>query len=122
MEVNMKISEKGLDLIKSFEGCRLTAYKPVAAEQYWTIGWGHYGPDVIQGMTITQEQADEYLKNDIVIYENHVNNICAYLFPLTQNEFDALVSFTYNCGNGNLLKLTGNKTRTKAENILDKRL
>ena len=115
MEVNMKISEKGLDLIKNFEGCRLTAYKPVAAEQYYTIGWGHYGPDVKQGMTITQEQADKYLLEDIVGYETTVSTTCGYLPKLTQNEFDALVSFTYNCGSGNLLKLTGNKTRTKAQ-------
>lgn len=39
-----KISKEGLSLIKNFEGCRLAAYKPVPTEQYWTIGWGHYGP------------------------------------------------------------------------------
>lgn len=72
---------------------------------------GHYGADVTQGMTITQERADELLKNDIVVYENHVNNICSYL-DLNQNQYDALVSFTYNCGSGSLLQLTKNKTRT----------
>lgn len=50
----MNISKVGKDLIKSFEGCVLHAYKPVASEQYYTIGWGHYGPDVYAGMTITQ--------------------------------------------------------------------
>lgn len=111
----MRISEKGLELIKNFEGCRLKAYKPVKAETYWTIGYGHYGPDVKQGMTITQEQAEEYLRNDIAGYERTVEDICSYLPKLTQNEFDALVSFTYNCGGGGLLQLTKQKTRTKAQ-------
>ena len=52
----MDISSKGLNLIKKYEGCRLTAYKPVATEKYWTIGYGHYGPDVRAGMKITQAQ------------------------------------------------------------------
>lgn len=107
----MKISENGLNLIKNYEGCRLTAYKPISSEVYWTIGWGHYGPDVKQGQVITQTQADEMLKNDLVVFENHVNRICSYL-NLNQNQFDALVSFTYNCGSGSLSKLTRNKTRT----------
>jgi len=111
----MKISENGLNLIKNFEGCRLKAYKPVKAETYWTIGYGHYGPDVKEGMTITQEQAEKYLIDDIVGYERVVEDICSYLPKLTQNEFDALVSFTYNCGGGGLLQLTKQKTRTKAQ-------
>ena len=110
----MRISENGINLIKNFEGCRLKAYKPVAGEQYWTIGWGHYGPDVTQGMTITQEKADELLRSDLLTYEAHVRRICNYL-TLNQNEFDALVSFTYNCGSGNLSKLTKSQTRTKEE-------
>lgn len=110
----MKISQKGLNLIKNFEGCRLKAYKPVALEKYWTIGWGHYGPDVKEGMTITQERADELLVLDVVAYENEVNKTCKYL-KLNQNQFDALVSFTFNCGAGNLLRLTGNKTRSTEE-------
>ena len=110
----MKISEKGLALIKSFEGCRLTAYKPVAGEKYWTIGWGHYGADVKEGMTITQARADELLELDIVAYENEVEKTCKYL-NLNQNQFDALVSFTFNCGAKNLQRLTADKTRTKEE-------
>ena len=65
------ISENGLSLIKTFEGCRLTAYKN-SGETYYTIGWGHYGPDVYQGMKITQAQADQMLKDDMVQYENAV--------------------------------------------------
>lgn len=114
----MKISENGLNLIKEFEGCRLTAYKPVQTEPYWTIGWGHYGPDVQAGQTITQFQADEMLKNDMTQYEDAVNTICAYL-NLNQNQFDALVSFAYNCGAGSLRQLTQNGTRT-IEQIAEK--
>ena len=58
------VGEAGLALIKRFEGCRLTAYKPVSTEKYWTIGWGHYGPDVREGQVITQTQADALLISD----------------------------------------------------------
>lgn len=107
MKMNRKISEAGIKLIKSFEGCRLMAYKPVPTEQYWTIGWGHYGPDVKQGMTITQVQADAMLEADLVRYEAPVN---ALTIQLNQNQFDALVSFCYNCGAGNLRKLCLGRT------------
>lgn len=117
--MSKKISQAGLQLIKNFEGCRLTAYKPVPWEKYWTIGYGHYGPDVKQGQTITQDQADKMLINDMGRYESFVNNP-AYV-PLTaqlnQNQFDALVSFCYNCGQGSLQKLC--KGRTLAQ-IADK--
>ncbi len=107
-----KISKEGLSLIKNFEGCRLTAYKPVPTEKYWTIGWGHYGPDVKQGMTITQEQADAMLLTDMGKYEAHVNNpsYVPVTDQLTQNQFDALTSFCYNCGAGNLKALCKGRT------------
>ncbi|WP_069188309.1 lysozyme [Paenibacillus sp. GM2] len=102
-----KISEAGIKLIKNFEGCRLAAYKPVGTEQYWTIGWGHYGPDVRQGMIITQAQADRMLMADLAKYEVYVNNpaYVPVITQLNQNQFDVLVSFCYNCGPGNLLSL-----------------
>lgn len=103
----MKISQKGIDLIKKFEGCKLTAYKAVPTEQYYTIGIGHYGSDVHPGMSITMAQAEEYLRSDISKFENAVNNTG---LKLNQNQFDALVSFTYNCGAGNLKKLIANRT------------
>ena len=103
----MRISQRGIDLIKKYEGCRLTAYKPIAAEKYWTIGWGHYGADVTQGMKITQEQADKMLVEDLKVYENYVNKTG---LNLNQNQFDALTSFTYNCGQGNLQRLVKNRT------------
>lgn len=118
---NRKISQVGIRLIQNFEGCRLTAYKPVATETYWTIGWGHYGPDVKQGMTITQAQADAMLVNDLAKYESYVNN-SAYVpvtAQLNQNQFDALVSFCYNCGAGNLRTLCKGRAITQiAQSII----
>lgn len=99
----MKTSTAGINLIKQFEGCRLTAYKPVPTEKYWTIGYGHYGQDVAPNMTITQAQAEIMLGIDLVKYEQAVDHYA--IFPLSQNQFDALVSFAYNCGVGNLQKL-----------------
>jgi len=105
----------GLALIKQFEGCRLKAYKPFAYEQYWTIGWGHYGADVTKGQTITQAQADAMLVTDLKKYEKYVLDkaYCPITAQLTQNQFDALVSFTYNCGGGCLKTLC--KDRTAAQ-------
>ena len=62
----MRTSTDGINLIKQFEGVRLTAYKAIPEEPYYTIGYGHYGADVYQGMTITQTQADAYLKTDLM--------------------------------------------------------
>lgn len=103
----MNISENGLSLIKSFEGCRLTAYKCPAG--VWTIGWGHTG-GVYQGQTITQAQADEMLVSDLAFYERKVDKYSSYGW--NQNEFDALVSFAYNIGS--IDQLTANGTRTRA--------
>lgn len=102
----MKISKKGLDLIKSFEGCKLTAYKALPSEKYYTIGWGHNGPDVKPGMVISNAQADAYLIADLVRFEKAVNNTG---LNLNQNQFDSLTSFAYNCGEGNLKKLVRNR-------------
>ena len=100
----MKTSSRGINLIKSFEGCHLTAYKCPAG--VWTIGYGHTA-GVKGGMTITQAQADAYLVEDLSKYERYVANT---KLELNQNQFDALVSFTYNCGNGNLKKLVKSRT------------
>ena len=111
----MKISENGLSLIKSFESCKLKAYKCVSTEKYYTIGWGHYGADVKSNMVITQEQADSMLVSDIKKFEKYVN---ATGLKLNQNQFDALVSFTYNCGNANLKKLIANRTLPEISDAL----
>ena len=103
----MKTSEKGLDLIKKYEGLRLTAYKAVPSEEFYTIGYGHYGKDVSPGMKITKDQADKYLKSDVKKAENAVNNLKK---GFNQNQFDALVSFTYNTGIGNLKKLANGRS------------
>ena len=97
---NRSTSKNGIELIKSFEGCRLTAYKAVSTEQYYTIGYGHYGSDVYAGMTITQSQAEDMLSNDLKKYEGYVNTFLNNNgIDVNQNQFDALVSFTYNLGN-----------------------
>lgn len=108
----MKISQNGINLIKSFEGCRLEAYKATPTEKYFTIGYGHYGPDVKQNMIISQAQADRYLEQDLVKFENYVNKYADQL-KLNQNQFDALASFVYNCGQGNLNKLVTGRTVTQ---------
>lgn len=106
----MKINDAGLKLIEEFEGCRLTAYKPVAAEKYWTIGYGHYGKDVYQGMVITKAQAENYLKQDVARFETAVNGLNR---DWTENQFSALVSFAYNCGEANLKTLCKNRTASE---------
>lgn len=93
----MRTSQKGIDLIKKFEGCRLEAYKCPAG--VWTIGYGHT-KGVQNGQKITQAQAEEFLIEDLKVYEKAVES-CVKV-PLSQNQFDALVSFCYNCGSGAL--------------------
>ena len=109
---NRKIGQAGLKLIMEFEGCRLAAYKCAAG--VWTIGYGHTA-GVAEGQTITQAQAEEYLKQDVAKFEQYVNSVSYVPIAeqLTQNQFDALVSFAYNCGAGNLKKLC--KGRTAAQ-------
>ena len=93
----MKIGTKGIELIKYFEGCELEAYKCAAG--VWTIGYGH-----IKGVTpesvITQEQAEQMLVEELNEYEGYINDMVTT--PLSQNQFDALVSWVYNLGGGNL--------------------
>ena len=106
------LSANGLNLIKSFEGCKLTAYKCVPTEKYYTIGYGHYGSDVKAGMTITLKRAEELLLQDCQKFVNHVNTYMDK-YNFNQNQFDALVSFAYNIGN--IKQLTANGTRTIAQ-------
>lgn len=103
----MNISKKGLDIIKKYEGLRLTAYKCPAG--VWTIGYGHT-KGVSNGMVITQAQADKFLLEDIAFAEKNVNSFNSKYF-WTQNEYDALVSFAFNVGSIN--QLTANGTRDK---------
>ena len=103
----MKISAEGLALIKKFEGCELEAYQDAVG--VWTIGYGHI-KGVEEGMTITKDQAEEMLLEELVEYETHVLN--AVKNQLDQCMFDALVSWTYNLGPTNL----NNSTMLKVVN------
>ena len=103
----MQLSEKGLNIIKNFEGLRLSAYRDVAG--VWTIGYGstyfHDGKRVKPGDRLASEiQADALLRNTLGQYEDAVNQNAKV--PLTQNQFDALVSFAYNEGTGALREST----------------
>lgn len=94
----MQTSEKGIALIKQFEGCKLTAYQDSVG--VWTIGYGWTHPvdgkPIRAGMTIKQETAERLLKTGLVSYESDVSRLVKV--GLTQGQFDALVSFTYNLG------------------------
>ncbi len=92
----MEYSQNGLHLTEQFESCRLVAYQDVKG--VWTIGVGHTGPDVYEGLAITQEQADAWLLQDVQNAVNHVNALVTV--QLTQGEFDALCDFCFNCGCG----------------------
>jgi len=92
-----RVSQAGIDLIHSFESCKLTAYPdPGSVDGHpWTIGWGSTGPGIAKGVVWTQAQADERFKADLGRFEKAV----ALMAPVTtQNQFDALVSFAYNVG------------------------
>ena len=99
----MLISRNGIELIKRFEGCKLTAYKCPAG--VLTIGYGHTGDDVTEGLTISQDDANDLLFDDVLCFENGVNNLVEGL-DLSQGMFDALVCFAYNVGLTNLKKST----------------
>ena len=93
----MQIGQEGLNLIKHFEGCELQAYKCPAG--VWTIGYGHI-KGVSEGMTITQDEAEQMLIDEMAEYEGYVNKLVTV--ELNQNQFDAMVSWVYNLGGGNL--------------------
>jgi lysozyme len=89
-------SKAGLALTESFEGVRLVAYQDQVGR--WTIGYGH-AEGVHEGDTCTQEQAEQWLEQDVQWAESVVNNHVT--IPLTQTQFDALVDFVFNVGSGN---------------------
>ena len=108
-----KTSNAGIALIKKYEGCRLTAYKCPAG--VWTIGYGHT-VGVNEGDVISQAQAELMLLSDLQKYERAVLDTG---ITFGQNQFDALVSFAFNCGVGNLNKLVKGRTiRQIAEKIV----
>jgi len=102
----MKLNKEGADLIKSFEGCKLKAYRCSALR--WTIGFGNTfyedGKPVLPGHAITQEKADELFE---IIANEFAEKVAKLVTSnVTDNQFGALVSFAYNCGVVNLQKST----------------
>ena len=95
-------SDSGFALTKRFEGIRLTAYPDSGG--VWTIGYGHTGPGVYAGLTITQDQADIFLQSDIARAVTAVNKLVTA--PINQNQFDALVDFAFNLGIASLAAST----------------
>jgi lysozyme len=91
---NLSFSPAGLDLTKKFEGLELSAYADSGG--VWTIGYGHTGPGVHPGLKITQAEADAFLESDVAGAVTAVNRFATV--SLNQNQFDALVDFTFNLG------------------------
>ena len=99
----MRVSQKGIKMIKDFEGCKLAAYKDSVG--VWTIGCGNTS-HAKAGMKITQAQADKFLLEDLVPVERCLNNLGVIL---TQNKFDSLCSWIFNLGVGNFNSSTMKK-------------
>ena len=104
----MKISQEGIDLIKHFEGCELESYR--CSANVLTIGYGT-PKNVVEGMKISQHQAEELLMKDLEEFEEYVEDLIDV--PLEQNQFDALVAWTYNLGPTNLKTSTLRKVLNK---------
>lgn len=116
----MKISEKGIALIKKYEGLRLTSYRCPAG--IWTIGWGHTRT-ARPNQSITASEADQLLRSDLKQFENGVKAFVKV--PLNQNQFDALVSLSFNIGitafsRSTLLMLLNEGNYSKASNQFDR--
>jgi lysozyme len=93
----VRTNAAGIALIKQFEGVRLKAYKCPAG--IWTIGYGHTGPDVREGMEINEREAEQYLIGDLLRFEHGVEE-CLDGVPASFNQFSAMVSLAYNIGGG----------------------
>ena len=98
----MNISDKGIEAIQQREGVRFVAYKDVKG--IWTIGVGHTGPEVVQGLVWNAEQVKSALQSDLKTAMDAINSLVKV--TLTQNQFDALVSFVFNVGVGAFSKST----------------
>jgi lysozyme len=104
----MHLGKRGTALIQRYEKCSLKAYLPTPNDE-WTIGWGHTGPDVYEGLLITLERANELFESDVRRFERVVNRVTA---PLTQAMFDALCSLAFNTGTlGETIPLALNQGR-----------
>jgi lysozyme len=96
------VPKAAVDLVKRFEGCKLTAYKCPA--NVWTIGYGQTGPDIVEGVTWTAQQAEDRLKTALGKFAATVDGMVKV--PLTDNQRAALISFVYNIGGGALKSST----------------
>ena len=105
-----KINKSGLNLIKKYEGCKLTSY--ICPAGVLTIGYGHTGKDVKPNQTISKKKAINLLKKDLSRFERHVQSY-NYIYEWTDNEFSALVSFAFNIGNIDQLTAYGTRTRSQ---------
>ena len=117
----MKTSQKGLDALTLREGFKTFAYKDTKG--IWTIGVGHTGPEVHEGLVWTTTQVQDALIKDVQTAEKAIND--GVVVPLTQNQFDALVSFVFNVGVGafarsTLLKVLNQKNYTEAAKQFDR--
>lgn len=98
----MTCNQAGLDLIKRFESCRLEAYQDIRG--IWTIGWGHTGPEVTEGLVWTQDMADRFFEHDVSSVAGRLSLLVEC--PLSENQFSALVCFAFNIGVGAFAKST----------------
>ena len=117
----MKTSEKGLELLTLREGFRTFAYRDTKG--IYTIGVGHTGPEVHEGLVWTVDQVHTALQADVQSAEKAIND--GVTVPLTVNQFDALVSFTFNVGVGafkrsTLLKVLNQGNYTEAAKQFDR--
>ncbi|MBD1194446.1 glycoside hydrolase family protein [Vulcanococcus sp. Clear-D1] len=102
----MPLTPEGWTLLKTWEGCRLSAYPdPASGGAPWTIGYGHTGAEVVQGLTITQEKAETWLKQDVAEAAGSVDRLLSGV-GLTARQRDALISFCFNVGGGALERST----------------
>jgi len=97
----MTLNQAGLDLIKQFEGFRAVAYQDSAG--VWTVGYGHTGT-AKPGMAVSEAEAEQLLRDDVESAERAVDRLIDA--PLNENQFAALVSFTFNVGQGALERST----------------
>lgn len=102
MNPRMTLSDKGASFIKNFEELRLHAYPDERG--VWTIGWGHTGDEVVEGLDWSPAQAETAFWHDVAWAQDAVNDLVVP--SLAQSMFDALVSFTFNEGRANLAKST----------------
>jgi GH24 family phage-related lysozyme (muramidase) len=113
----MPLTPEGLTLLKTWEGCRLSAYPdPASGGAPWTIGYGHTGPNVVPGGTITQQQADAFLQKDVADAASAVERLLPGV-ALLPRQRDALISFCFNVGVGALEASTLRKRLLAGESV-----